>query len=293
MIEFDEAAGLYLDWARGEYERQASFTRIAVSFQCLRGFFRRSSVSMITAAELESFKTWRRNAGIKPVTIRHDLHALSGFYKFAVRCRWAWKNPTKEIKIPSDAGSIRIRALKQEEITRYFEAARGIPSALHDVAWLMLSTGMRPSEVMNLTGDDYNQLRQSVMVRDGKTPAARRMLQLVPEACAIVERRTSTLRANGFLFPGKRLGEALSKLQWAHNRALKLCGLRFRLYDLRHTFATRMAERGMPLTTLAAILGHNGLRCVTRYVHPSQTVMDEAMLRFQRVMPDEESAVKG
>ncbi|MBL8235114.1 MAG: hypothetical protein JNL98_41815 [Bryobacterales bacterium] len=41
-----------------------------------------------------------------------------------------------------------------------------------------------------------------------------------------------------------------------------------------------MASRGMPLTTLAAILGHSSLRCVTRYVHPSQQVMDEAMERF-------------
>ena len=52
------------------------------------------------------------------------------------------------------------------------------------------------------------------------------------------------------------------------------------IYDFRHTFATRMAERGMPLATLAAILRHSGLRVVQRYVHVSQEHQRDAMRRF-------------
>jgi integrase len=49
------------------------------------------------------------------------------------------------------------------------------------------------------------------------------------------------------------------------------------MYDLRHTFATRAANAGMPLATLARILGHANLRSVQRYLHPSQQDMDRAM----------------
>jgi integrase len=69
-------------------------------------------------------------------------------------------------------------------------------------------------------------------------------------------------------------------MQNTHRRAVRVSGVDCRIYDLRHTFATRMAARGMPLPTLAAILGHASLRSIMRYVHPNQAIMDEAMLRF-------------
>lgn len=60
--------------------------------------------------------------------------------------------------------------------------------------------------------------------------------------------------------------------------------LTFVLYDLRHTFATRMAQHGVDLATLAAILGHNGLRVVQKYVHPTAEHKKIAMERFEKAM---------
>jgi hypothetical protein len=56
--------------------------------------------------------------------------------------------------------------------------------------------------------------------------------------------------------------------------------LAFVLYDFRHTFATRAAESGMPVATLAAILGHADLRSVVKYVHVRQEAQDQAMEQF-------------
>jgi len=60
------------------------------------------------------------------------------------------------------------------------------------------------------------------------------------------------------------------------------------LYDFRHTFATRAAESGMPVATLARILGHGDLRSITKYVHVRQEAMDIAMeaLDEHRNIPD-------
>jgi integrase len=84
-----------------------------------------------------------------------------------------------------------------------------------------------------------------------------------------------------WIFPSPvKPGSHATKLNNAHARVLKDTGLSFVMYDFRHTAATRWGERGMPLATLAKILGHSNLRSVMKYVHPSQEHMDEALLRF-------------
>jgi site-specific recombinase XerD len=57
--------------------------------------------------------------------------------------------------------------------------------------------------------------------------------------------------------------------------------LNFVLYDFRHTFATGMAQAGIDLATLAVILGHNSIRIVQRYVHPTADHKQQAMRRFE------------
>ena len=88
--------------------------------------------------------------------------------------------------------------------------------------------------------------------------------------------------ASTWLFAGKRPGARLVKLNGRHDEVIKASGLGFVLYDLRHTFATRAAESGMPVATLAAILGHADLRSITKYVHVRTEAMAAAMDEFDK-----------
>jgi|SRR5215475_6799931 len=54
-------------------------------------------------------------------------------------------------------------------------------------------------------------------------------------------------------------------------RALKASGIEHcRIYDCRHTFATRAVEAGVDLVTLAALLGHSKIQMVLRYAQPTE-----------------------
>lgn len=276
---FSEAAEAFVMHKQGEHQdHPATARRIATSMVSLREYFGARMTHQITAGDVEAYKTWRRGNGIKEVTLRHDLHALSGLYKFARLNRWATANPLDGVAIPSDARAVRDHVLSDEEEAAFFAAAVQVWEPYADAARLILLTGIRPDECLSLRPGDVDLERGTLTVRKGKTDAASRTLRLVPEAEALLRRRIRAA-VDGNLWPSER-GKARLRFGSYHDRALALCGLDFVIYELRHTFASRMAAAGCPLATLAAILGHGSLRTVSRYVHPQQASLDAAMLEF-------------
>jgi Site-specific recombinase XerD len=308
IVPLTEAAELFLEWAKGEYrEHPTTAKRLAVSFTSLKEFFGNTPVSNLTAGQIDDYKSWRRTKHqIREITLRHDLHALSGFFKYAIKHNWARQNPVRNVEIPSDADAVRMHIVTPAEEMLYFSAClRGQKVVhiqahqrkggveigehdrtvdtdlrnLHDLGRLMLNQGCRPEELLSLRKESIDLEHGTLRIVQGKSTAARRLLKLLPESCSILARRIED--ESPWIFPSEvKPGEHITKLNNAHQRVLEDTGLRFVMYDFRHTAATRWAERGMPLATLARILGHSNLRSVMKYVHPSQEHMDEAMLRF-------------
>jgi len=66
------------------------------------------------------------------------------------------------------------------------------------------------------------------------------------------------------------------KKQWA--RTLRLSAIReFRFHDLRHTFASRLAQRGASLKAIQDLLGHADLKMTMRYAHLAQNDLRDAV----------------
>lgn len=275
---FSDAAAAFLDWKEGEHRAHpATARRVATSFVSLRVFFHGAMLHQVTAGQVEDYKAWRRASQIKEITLRHDLHALSQLFEYGRKHHWCLANPVTQVTMPTDRHAVRQHVVSAAEEAVYFAAAAKYP-VFHDAARLILLTGMRPDEVLRLTPGDVDLERGVVRVGEGKTRAARRLIRLVPEAAELLRRRMAAA-VDGRLWMGPR-GARRIALNPTHYRVLSKTKLRFTLYELRHTFATRMADAGCPLPILAAILGHGSLRTVGRYVHPSQSAQEEAILLY-------------
>lgn len=75
----------------------------------------------------------------------------------------------------------------------------------------------------------------------------------------------------------------ISEQTYMHTAALERSKVaRFRLYDLRDTWATRIAMAGVDLVTLAAMLGHSRIQMVLRYAHPTEEHQFAAMQKRRR-----------
>jgi integrase len=169
-----------------------------------------------------------------------------------------------------------------EEEREYFKRASRNRN-LYDLARLIRNQGMRPEEVMSLRKEDIDLERGQLRIRFGKTKAARRTLNLTAESRSILARRCQG--PSIWIFPSERKsGRHIVRMNGAHDTA---CAgnktrrtLHFVLYDFRHTFATEMAQAGVDLATLAAILGHSSIRVVQKYVHPTADHQQQAMRKF-------------
>ncbi len=61
-----------------------------------------------------------------------------------------------------------------------------------------------------------------------------------------------------------------SNLRREFYKVLKKAGIEnFKFHDLRHTFATRLAQKGIDIYKIAKLLGHEDIRMTQRYSHHS------------------------
>nr|WP_236657506.1 site-specific integrase [Acidisarcina polymorpha] len=142
---------------------------------------------------------------------------------------------------------------------------------------------MRPEEVYRIRQENVSLVGKFLIIPYGKTKAARRRIPLTSPAKSVLARRMSDLDGP-FLFPCKtNSARPIPKVNNAHDRAVRESKVApFRLYDLRHTWATQAAESGIDLVTLAALLGHSKIQMVLRYAHPTQEHQTRAVERMER-----------
>lgn len=286
-VPFNEAAAKFLLWCQMQSAKKPNtWKRTRTSLSSLVEHLGKRPVSSIQEGDVMDYITWRRKTHqVRDVTIRHDLHALSKFFRFALKHHWCRENPVKAEDIPSDAESVRINPLSIEQERSYFHAAEQFPH-LHDLGRLMILQGCRPEELLLLKPEHIDLERGYLRIVEGKSKAAKRKLKLTPEAKAILASRID----HEWIFPAirnERKKLSLSTCQKWHKRVLQTSAVTCVIYDLRHTFATRQAAAGASLPALASALGHNGIRSLMKYIHMSQEDMDKLFVSepFRAVGP--------
>jgi len=300
---FSAAMKDFLAWSKHEHAaRPATHTRYETSSKALLRYFNETPIDQIKPEHIEQFKVWRikqkksapakkvkklgtaakTNKALKPATVNRELACLKILFNYFIKSDVLTKaNPVSRVKFLAENNE-QMRVLTVDEERLYLMAAS---QPLQDVAALMLETGARPEEICRLTRESINLEQGYLSIPFGKTKAARRKIPLTARASAVLEKRIAEAEGD-YLFSGGRGGSDSSKpivkLNNAHRGAVKRAGLKpFRLYDCRHTFATRAAEARIDLVTLAAMLGHSRIQMVLRYAHPTEEHQFNAMKKME------------
>jgi integrase len=289
---FSAAMRDFLAWSEKEHaSHPRTHLRYKTSSAALLRHFRDQRLDAITPDDVEKFKIHRgserrkravgKKSGqiLRPATVNRELACGKAMYNFAIKGGLSSKNPFSRVRFLAENNE-QTRVLTYGEQRRYLSVAS---QPLKDIAVLMLETGMRPEEVYRIEKESVRLSDGYIFNPFGKTKAAKRRINLTAAAAEVLGRRLS--KAGGrCLFPHEKDADRpILKVNNAHDGALKRSKLaHFRLYDLRHTWATRAAMSGIDLVTLAAMLGHSRIQMVLRYAHPTQQHQDQAMQRLEK-----------
>jgi integrase len=231
--------------------------------------------------------------GLSSSTIENYLLPLSGAMAFAVRRRYIAANPcsllTRDDR-PQRRERQQDHVWDDEEITALIDAAEYLarqPEARQDYAPLIrtaLSTGLRLGELLGLRWEDVDTHNGELHVRrqwtrlgeygQPKTKAALRRIPLSDEVTkylAALKLRSRVSADEDPVFAG-RGGRPLghrNATRRGFEPAAKLAeinGVSF--HSMRHAFASRMIDRGISSTVLAALMGHESSAITERrYIH--------------------------
>ncbi len=179
-------------------------------------------------------------------------------------------NPLKGLRLTEH--NERIRFLTDDEETR-LRAALANP-----VDWTIVLTAMhsgaREGNVFRLrwpTDVNFTSRMLRTWSRKGRKKVLReRWVPINDELHRALVALPSRGRSE-FLFPNASNTASLDPKNWYHRvwkpalREAKIENLRF--HDLRHTTASRLRHRGVPIEDIAEVLGHADTRVTQRYAH--------------------------
>lgn len=222
---------------------------------------------------------------LKPRTINGRLSLLRHILSFAAERGYVDKPPTiRGLKVPQDTP----RFLSEGEALRLIEAATGIWRVMLIVA---LRTGMRIGELRGLEwgdvdfGSDRICVRRTDPGRKGMSASSPksgkfRVVPMTPdcrEALASIDScEISPLGARlGKVFVStspRRRGAFVAFSAAGCERAMQAMAKRAGLDDVswhttRHTYASWLVMRGVPLVVVQQLLGHASIKMTERYAH--------------------------
>jgi integrase len=195
---------------------------------------------------------------------------VSSIYAFAIGRGLLADNPARGVK-KAPVGKVE-RFLSEAEIARLADALEAEaqqsgnpypPAAIK----LLLFTGCRKGEIVNLRWEHVDFERECLRLSDSKTGA--KVVYLNAPARALLRelpRKVDSPR----VIPGMRADGAGPAIDKVWSRVRRAAGLSdVRLHDLRHSFASVGAAGGLSLPVIGALLGHKHAATTARYAHLS------------------------
>jgi integrase len=256
-------------------------TKRTVLRSALIPFFGHMRLTEISARHIEQFKARQLKAGLARKTINNQLTVFRKCLSTAFEWLSLAGAPPKIIWLKA----LRPQAdyLSPDECALLLSYATGV---VYEMILTALRTGMRQGELKALQWSSIDWQARSITVQHSRcdytgelTPPKSNRIRHIPMDIDVYEmlhaRKASTgyvfIDVDGHPFNDKRLQRRLARI--CDQAGIRKIGW----HTLRHTFASHLAMRGVPMTAVQMLMGHSSIATTMRYSHLAPSTLRAAI----------------
>lgn len=244
-------------------------------------FFGKMPVGEIRTHHIEQYKARKVRDGLANKSIKNHLTVLSKCLTSA----YQWLElPSKPPEIPwPKCPPPQTDYLSPDECEMLLSHAEGV---IREMILMACRTGMRQGELKGLQWSAVDWENRMVIVKNSYCdrekaigPPKSNRIRSIPIDVDVFEMLYRRRRTTGHVFTNVN-GQAFnhSSLSYHLEKVCREAGLRrISWHVLRHTFASHLAMKGVPLNVVQTLLGHSTIVMTMRYAHVAPSTMRAAI----------------
>jgi len=226
---------------------------------------------------IRSWVVYMMDEGLSGKSVNRKISTLSSYYNYLIKKSIVRENPARTVsyvkssqRLPVYFDQEQLNSLLNKEIdVDDFPTMRNM-----FVIELLYSTGMRRSELLNLTINSIDFSNNSIKVLGKRNkqriiPLSQKQIDSINKYIDHKEKRFGNL--TDYLIVTDKGARAYPRLIYriVNNELSSLTGQTKSPHVLRHSFATHMLNNGADLNHIKEILGHANLTATQIYTHNS------------------------
>lgn len=229
-------------------------------------------------------------------TLNRSMSHLSAVLQKCVdEWKWLSENPCGKLKaLEEPKGRTRFLDPKAEYalLLKMTEAPPLRPIRCYII--IATNTGMRFAEIRNLEWRNVHLEQREIILRADQTKTE--MPRVVPLRDDVIEAlkemKSTAHPEDEYVFqtrhPERRKNKELIDLRKGFRRLVEEAGIKnFKGHDMRHTFASYLAQAGESLLSIADLCGHSDIETTRRYAHLTKGHLHESVKKLDKILPPE------
>jgi len=255
---------------------RVAFTRFADSVGNLQ-------MSSVQPYHIELFKS-KRLKQVSAVKVSIEFRTLRAAFNRAVKFKMIRSNPfleCRDVKIPEKEP----RALTEKEFERLIAVVDS--PRLRSIILLAVSTMMRAGEIVNLKVTDIDTERGFIHLvnRDDFTLKGKRRRSIPLSRVAIKALEELKTGSAYVCAQEKALRRPVASISRRFKRAVRKAGLSeaIHFHSLRHTGATWLVRKGVPIGYIQKIMGHSTISMTLIYTQRDDEYLKQAVQEFDTI----------